>query len=448
MGYPAYAKYKSTRWGEVGSLPSEWEARRLKFNCDITCGFAFSSDDFSTEGIPLIRISDIKSTGHVSLEAVKFLPTDYEIKHAPFLIRKGDIVMAMTGATIGKAAVYSDEKPALLNQRACVFRTHARGNQKFLWFVLNSEFYIEHVKLTGFGGAQPNISDFQLLDCFSPYPPSKEKQKIADFLDWKTGQIDELISKKKQLIEKLKEKRIALITRAVTRGLNSDAPMRDSGIPWLGEVPAHWEVKRLRFSISSNPVKSQVAKLNYDLLVSFVPMEAVGEQGGIDLSQEKPIGDVYGGYTYFANGDIVIAKITPCFENGKGAIAEGLLNGVAFGTTEFHVMRPLENVCQRWLFYLSISDAFRKIGASEMLGAGGQKRVPEDFIKDFRTGIPSLPEQRTISDYLDLKNEQTNALIAKNEQLIEKLTEYRTALITAATTGKIDLRNVKIGGAV
>ncbi len=198
--------------------------------------------------------------------------------------------------------------------------------------------------------------------------------------------------------------------------------------------PKGWPVERLRFSIASNPVKSEVASWEADTLVSFVPMEAVGEYGGIDLSQEKPIGDVYGGYTYFADGDIVIAKITPCFENGKGAISEGLKNGVAFGTTELHVVRPLKGISRRWLFYLTISRAFRNIGASEMLGAGGQKRVPELFIRDFRAGIPSLTEQRKIADFLDWKTGQIDGLIAKKKQLIEKLKEKRMALITQVVT--------------
>lgn len=204
--------------------------------------------------------------------------------------------------------------------------------------------------------------------------------------------------------------------------------------------PKEWPAERLRFAIISNPVKSEVAGWEEDTLVNFVPMEAVCENGGIDLSQEKPIGDVYGGYTYFADGDIVIAKITPCFENGKGAISEGLKNGVAFGTTEFHVLRPLKGISKRWLFYLTISDAFRKVGASEMLGAGGQKRVPETFIKNFRTGIPTFAEQQKIADFLDWKTGQIDVLISKKKQLIEKLKEKRMAMITQAVTKGLDTK--------
>ena len=202
--------------------------------------------------------------------------------------------------------------------------------------------------------------------------------------------------------------------------------------------PKVWPVERLRFSILSNPVRSEVGNWADDTPVSFVPMDSVGERGEIDASQERPIGDIYNGYTYFAAQDILIAKITPCFENGKGAIATELINGVGFGTTEFHVLRPLDGISARWLYYLTASDAFRKIGEAEMLGAGGQKRVPEDFVRNFKTGIPSFEEQERIAVFLDWKTAQIDALIAKKRELIQKLKENRLAVITQAVTKGLD----------
>lgn len=117
---------------------------------------------------------------------------------------------------------------------------------------------------------------------------------------------------------------------------------KDSGVEWLGEIPEGWDCKRLRFVAKTNPVKSEINHLDADTLVSFVPMDAIGEYGGIRLEKDKPLDEVYNGYTYFTDGDVVIAKITPCFENGKGAIAEGLTNEVGFGTTEFYVLRPFD----------------------------------------------------------------------------------------------------------
>lgn len=146
-------------------------------------------------------------------------------------------------------------------------------------------------------------------------------------------------------------------------------------------LPQGWTRRRLRFDSRSNPVKSKL-DLPDDTDVSFVPMDAVGELGGLRLDQTRELADVYNGYTYFADGDVCIAKITPCFENGKGAIAEGLVNGVAFGTTELHVLRPSATLDAGFLFYLTIAHDFRSHGEAEMLGAGGQKRVPEEFLKD------------------------------------------------------------------
>lgn len=121
---------------------------------------------------------------------------------------------------------------------------------------------------------------------------------------------------------------------------------------------------------------------------------------------KKPQGDIYNGYTYFADNDVVVAKITPCFENGKGALARNLSNGMGFGTTEFHVLRALPGISPRWLFYLTLSAPFRKQGEAQMIGAGGQKRVPESFIKDFRVGIPNEAEQNQIANFLDWKTAQ------------------------------------------
>ncbi|MBS0556677.1 MAG: restriction endonuclease subunit S [Proteobacteria bacterium] len=198
-----------------------------------------------------------------------------------------------------------------------------------------------------------------------------------------------------------------------------------------------WTRRRLRFDLDTNPKKS-LANLDSAREVSFVPMDAVGELGGLDTSATKEVGEVYDGYTYFADGDVCIAKITPCFENGKGALAEGLTNGVGFGTTELHVLRPRDTLDAKFLFYLTIAHDFRRIGAAEMLGAGGQKRVPERFIKDWRPPLPPLETQRRIARFLDAKIARIDALIAKKRALLDRLAEKRQALITQAVTKGLD----------
>lgn len=199
-----------------------------------------------------------------------------------------------------------------------------------------------------------------------------------------------------------------------------------------------WPISRLRFHVKINPVKSEIRGISEDTSVSFVPMEAVGEYGGLRLEQTHALEDVTNGYTYFRDGDVVVAKITPCFENGKGSIADGLENGIGFGTTELHVLRPSSFMDRNYLFYLTISHAFRKIGASYMYGAGGQKRVPDSFIRDFLHPIPTTEEQRAIAAFLDRETARIDALIEKKRRQIELLQEKRSALISHAVTKGLD----------
>lgn len=210
---------------------------------------------------------------------------------------------------------------------------------------------------------------------------------------------------------------------------------KDSGVEWLGEVPEHWEVKRLRNVATLNPSKSEVAHLPRDTEVSFLPMEAVGEDGSLNLDRLRPIAEVETGYTYFREGDVTIAKITPCFENGKGAVMRGLHHGHGFGTTELIVARPSEGkVSSEYLHLLFTSHFFRQFGEGSMYGAGGQKRVPDDFVRNFEIAFPPLAEQAAITTFLDHETAKIDALISEQEKLITLLQEKRQAVISHAVT--------------
>ena len=203
-------------------------------------------------------------------------------------------------------------------------------------------------------------------------------------------------------------------------------------------MPADWDVTRLRFVVETSISKKEVSDLSSEAEVSFVPMEAVGEYGGLNLDVTTTLAAVVDGYTYFRNGDVVVAKITPCFENGKGALASGLCNDVGFGTTELHVLRPSSRIDAQFLLYLTFSDHFRRIGTASMYGAGGQKRISDGFIRDFRHPLPDLREQNAIAVFLDREIAKIDALVEKRERLIELLQEKRTALITRAVTRGLD----------
>jgi type I restriction enzyme S subunit len=210
---------------------------------------------------------------------------------------------------------------------------------------------------------------------------------------------------------------------------------KDSGVEWLGEVPEHWNGLRLRFAATLNPSKQEARSYAEDDLVSFLPMEAIGEDGSLSLEIEKEVGECLNGYTYFKDGDVCIAKITPCFENGKGAILRGLKGGIGFGTTELIVARPrVELLTAEFLDYLFRSNPFRAFGEAAMYGAGGQKRVPDAYVREFSVFLPALNEQEVIASFLDHETAKIDALIAEQQRLIELLQEKQQALISHAVT--------------
>jgi len=214
---------------------------------------------------------------------------------------------------------------------------------------------------------------------------------------------------------------------------------RESGVPWLGRVPAHWNLTRLRFIAQFNPSKSEIRSLPPETEVSFLPMDAIGDNGSLRLDATRPLSAVEQGYTYFRDGDLLIAKITPCFENGKGALAAGLHGGIGFGTTELIVVRPLPGrAVAAYLQWLFVGPDFRNAGTAAMYGAGGQKRVPDEFVRNFVVAVPPPAEQRAIAAFLDRECGKIDALVAEQERLIALLKEKRQAVISHAVTKGLD----------
>lgn len=167
-------------------------------------------------------------------------------------------------------------------------------------------------------------------------------------------------------------------------------------------------------------INPRIKTFQDDFMVSFVPMQNVSEEGTVDASIIKYYGEVKKGFTYFQENDVLFAKITPCMENGKGGIARNLKNGVAFGSTEFHVLRPNPNfMISSWLYYLTSWPEFRKECEKNMTGSAGQKRVPKTFLENYEIQLPELDEQRKIAAVLD----KVSDLIAKRRKQLDKLDE-------------------------
>lgn len=277
-----------------------------------------------------------------------------------------------------------------------------------------------------------------------PVPPRNEQDIIVKYLDWQVSKINRLIANKKRKIKVLKEYRKATIDEGVLHGFR-DTDKKDSEIYWLGEIPRSWEITPVKRICRVNASITEAAKCKQDNeLVTFLPMENVTVNGEVDCSIKKPIGEVRSGYSSFAKGDVVVAKITPCFENGKGACLNCLDTEIGYGTTEFINLRPSEKVLAQYLYLITMTQPFRKLGEEVMSGSAGQKRVPVEFIKNFTLGIPSVKEQEEIIMELESKLHDIDMLIAKEKETIDTLHELRNKLVSDVVTGQVDVRDIEV----
>lgn len=439
MNYLEYGNYKYSGSDLLGNVPNTWEVKKLKYVIKIIqTGTTPSTTDYSFYDGE-INWFNPKDLNHEVLRNSEKKLTQIAIDKGVIKLFPGNSILIVgIGATTGKTAYLKHS--ATFNQQITGFKS-LQHNNKFLFYLLKSMSGV-FLKIANYT-TLPILNNEFFKSFLLSIPPNKEQQIIVSFLDQKTSEIDALIAKKEKLINLLEEKRTALITQAVTKGLEPNVPMKDSGVEWMGDIPEIWTIKRLRFCSKTNPAKPNF-KGKDEQLVSFIPMEAISEDGMINTEESRPVDEVLQGYTYFADGDVIIAKITPCFENGKGALARGLLNNIAFGTTELHVVRVKSLLISSFLFYISISYPFRKIGEANMYGAGGQKRISDDFIKDFVIPLPSLDEQKLICDFLAISIEKIEKTKCKVIEIINRLKEYRSALITNAVTGKIKVPNQEV----
>ena len=421
--YEKYAEYKDSGVNYFGEIPSDWKVLNLRYVFDF----------LNEKRFPLSALERESKKGIYPYYGASGI-IDYVDE---YLLDEETILIAEDGANllsrstplafIAKGKYWVNNHAHILKPKNLLFN--------FWTYFLQSLDYTIYIT----GSAQPKLSREKLGEVIVLYPSLEEQTQIANFLDHETAKIDSLIEKQQQLIQLLKEKRQAVISHAVTKGLNSNVPMKDSGVEWLGQVPEHWDTTKIKYVAELTPKKSEVSS-NDNRLCTFVPMEKL-KLGSLIKDEEKPISEVIGGYTYFKNGDLLLAKVTPCFENKNMVVASDLKNGIGFGSSEIYVLRTNHKVNTQFLYYRLQEDQFMELGTGAMTGAGGLKRVPSEFLNNFEFALPPLSEQIAITKYLNqylIKNEY---LMNKAQSAIQLMQERRTALISAAVTGKIDVRN-------
>jgi len=214
---------------------------------------------------------------------------------------------------------------------------------------------------------------------------------------------------------------------------------KDSGIDWIGDIPTDWDILKLKNVAFINPTNTALSNsLDKNTQVCFLAMENVEANGTVNYQNKRRLASVKLGFTNFIKNDVLVAKITPCFENGKGALLDQLDSEIGFGSTEFHVLRSKQNCHPKFLYYLTKSHNFMDFGEGMMIGSAGQKRVPTDFIENFNLALPNKKLQGEIAKFLDAKTSEIKQVIAIKEQQIALLNERKQIVIQKAVTQGLD----------
>lgn len=414
-----------------------WPTKRLKFcvsyNDEV---LPESTDDFET--IEYVEISDVSLVDGVERS------TPMLFHEAPSRarrrVRAGDILVS-TVRTYLKAIAAVGEAPENLiaSTGFCVIRPKDGVDPHYAGWVAKSEEFVGEVVARSVGVSYPAINASQLVDIAVPFPPIDIQQRIASFLNEKTAQIDALIEKKQALLERLAEKRQAIITQAVTKGLNPSAPMRDSGIDWLGQIPAHWEVKplkRVKKYLTSG--SRDWADYYADEGEIFLRMTNVTKRGieidPTDIRRVQLRGVFEGTRTATKAGDILI---TITAELGSVAIVRDAHEG-AYINQHLALFRSDQAKCDPSFL---VNFLWSEVTKAQFIlsGQGGTKQgLGFDQVDGVIVVLPPLHEQQEIAKQAQFHRTYLDAAESAIERSIVRLSEYRTSLITAALTGQIE----------
>lgn len=414
----------------LGEIPEHWEVVKINKIVTFVNGYAFENFDFNPIfEIPVIRIGDMQKEKILYDNCLK---TKEKEKLKQFLISNNDILIALSGATTGKIAFCDTDNKAYINQRVAI----VRSKLKLVKYYFLTRGFSLLIELACNGSAQPNISTKEIGEFKIPLPPLKEQEQIANFLDEKCKKIANFIEKKEKLITLLKEQKQALINETITKGLDKNINFKDSGIEWLGEIPQHWRIVKLKYvaftniglvytpdDIIENPDEGypvlranniQNGKIDYQDLI-YIKSKQIGKKQII------------------SSGDLLM-----CVRNGSenllgktAKIQDGYFSFGAFAA----IIKSQFNDYFYWIFQTNM---LRKSIAS-FSASNGIGQISQDDIKNFIISFPPLKEQEQIAQFLDSEISKIDKIIEKTKKQIKLIKEYKTTLINQAVCGRIDL---------
>jgi len=433
----AYSGYRQPKMRWLPPVPNHWDEGRAKI-------FFREVDERSRTGSEeLLSVSHLTGVTPRSQKNVTMFKAASYVGHK--ICRPSDIVVNTLWAWM--AALGAARHTGLVSPAYGIYRPHKSDsfNPAYLDYLLRTRAYVaEYIgRSTGIRASRLRLYPDQFLDITLIQPPRIEQDQIVAYLRMQDAHIARFIKAKRNLIDLLTEQKQIIVEGAVTRGLDAEATQRGSGIDWIARIPAHWETCKFKHVAQFNPSRSEsVACRLSDEMVSFLPMECITTDGKLQNVDRRKASDVWEGYTYFRRHDVVVAKITPCFENGKGGLLDALPTDIGFGTTEFIVLRAMaRRIRPAFLAKLLSIKTFRTLGADAMTGAAGQQRVSLDFVKNFQIALPPLVEQDRILQALQTATTEQDSAIERIRSEIALIREYRDRQIADVVTGQVDVRD-------
>ena len=435
--YPSY-KESGIEW--IGEIPCGWLVSRLDFLCLLKGRLGWKSlksDEYVDDGFIFLSTPNLKNKD-IDYQNVNYITEERYLESPEIILENDDVLLVKDGSTLGIVNIVKNlPRPSTVNSSIGVLKNKSELlESNFLYYFLSS-YYCQNIinRIKG-GMGVPHLFQSDIKKFVVLLPKIQEQQQISNYLDHKTQQIDSLIEKTQQKIELLKEQRTSLINHVVTKGLNPDVEMKDSGVEWIGEIPISWEVTQIRFISEMMRGKFSHRPRNDERFYGgdypFIQTGDIVSSGkfltnftqtlnemGYSVSKEFPINTLV--MSISGNiGDVSILKIKSCFPDSI----------IGFF--------PQKNTLIEYLFYLflSLKDEFLKNST-----VSTQMNLNVERVSSIRVPITSIQEQQQIVDYLDEQTQKIDTTIEKETQRIELLKEYRQSLISQVVTGKIDIHD-------
>jgi len=435
MKYSAYPKYKSSGVEWLGVVPNHWEVKRIGHTTYVKGRIGWqglTSDEFVDEGPYCVTGTDFYD-GKINWASCYHVGEERYLEDPYIQLRDNDLLITKDG-TIGKTAVVKKlDGKATLNSGIFLTRPLRHTyDTDYMYWVLNSSSFTAFIDLTKTGTTISHLYQNVFVRFQFPKPPLPEQQAITDFLDHETGRIDSLIGKKQKLIELLKEKRTALISHAVTTGLNPKAKMKPSGVEWLGDVPEHWMLKKGKYIgvLQSTPNVAEEEQSEDEGVIFYIKVDDLNAPENQVYFTKSALYCIKDKTPFVSNALIFPKRGAAIFTNKVSILMNrALLDPNMMG---WQIRKSLDI---KFYYYSLIARRLDDLADTSTVPQINNKHIyPECF------PVPPLPEQQAITAFLDRETHKIDALVVKVETIIEKLKEYRTALISAAVTGKIDVR--------